>query len=215
MTKRHAFIFGLLLAATAGAKDVRYLALGDSFTIGTGTSPDLAFPARLAALATARGSTVVLENLAVNGYSTEELIAHELPAVKRFAPTHVTLAIGANDFVRGRSPSDYRKNLKLIFAALKRDGVVLSRVWVLPQPDWARSPAAKAFGDPDQMHAQIVRYNAILAEEAKAAGAHYVDLFPLMEQQAAARLVAPDGLHPSAAAHAAWAERLDRELGLK
>lgn len=212
------FIPLLVLAACgADAKDarVRYLALGDSFTIGTGSSPKEAFPARLALLATNRGVSVRLENVAVNGYSTQELIDDELPVVKTFAPTHVTIAIGANDLVRGRTPDAYRANLKRIFASLKADGVVASRVWALPQPDWSRSPVAKSFGDPDALHAQIVLYNAILAEEVKTFGGTYVDLFPLMEEQAKAGLVAVDGLHPNAAAHLAWAERLDRALQLK
>jgi acyl-CoA thioesterase-1 len=211
----HGFIFTLLFITCADAKDARYLALGDSFTIGTGSSPDAAFPARLTAMAVKRGAAVLLKNVAVNGYSTQELIAEELPAVKPFAPTHVTIAIGANDLVRGRSPADYRKNLQRIFATLARDGVQPARVWALPQPDWSRSPSAKAFGDPAVLHAKIVLYNGILAEEVRAFGGKYVDLFALMEQQAVQQLVAPDGLHPSAAAHLAWAERLDRELALK
>ena len=77
-----------------------------------------------------------------------------------------------------------RKNLQRIFSALKRDGVTPGRVWALPQPDWSRAPTAEAFGAPDALHAQIVRYNAILAEEVQAFGGKYVDLFPLMKQRA-------------------------------
>ena len=209
------FIFALLLGARAEAGEVRCLALGDSFTIGTGSSPGEAFPARLTALAQKRGAKVVLKNVAVNGYSTQELIEQQLPEVQSFAPTHVTIAIGANDLVRGRGPDDYRKNLKRIFAALKVDGVNPARVWALPQPDWSKSPAAAAFGEPQALHAQIVSYNAILSEETKAFGGTYVDLFPLMEQQAGANQVARDGLHPNATAHAAWAARLDREIAFK
>ncbi len=209
------FISVFLFATCAGAAQPRYLALGDSFTIGTGTSPEVAFPARLVAIAARRGVTVQLENAAVNGHSTQELIDLQLPVVQRFAPTHVTLAIGANDLVRGRGPDGYRANLRRIFAALARDGVAPKTVWAIPQPDWSRAPVAAAFGEPADLHAKIVLYNRILAEEVKAFGGQYVDLFALMEQQAAQQLVAPDGLHPSAAAHAAWAERLDRELKLK
>ncbi len=209
------FILALLFAAAADARDFRYLALGDSFTIGTGSSPDQAFPARLVAIAARRGIVVRLENVAVNGYSTQELIDRQLPAVKPFNPTHVTIAIGANDIVRGRGPTEFRRNLKIIFASLKRDGVDPARVWAIPQPDWSRSELAQAFGSPDALHAQIVLYNATLAEEVRAFGGKYVDLFALMEQQAAQKQVAPDGLHPSAVAHAAWAEKLDLQLGLK
>jgi len=80
---------------------IRYLALGDSFTIGTGTTPDKAFPALLAGKWRAAGRAVELLNPAVNGYTTDELITRELPHVAVFRPTFVTLLIGANDIVRG------------------------------------------------------------------------------------------------------------------
>src|SRR5258708_32035806 len=82
-------------AATAGAP-LRYLALGDSSTIGTGSGEQASFPARLRVRFTGRRE-VVLRNLAVNGYTSQDLIEEELPQVGRFAPDLVTLAIGAND----------------------------------------------------------------------------------------------------------------------
>src|SRR5262249_37169554 len=101
----------LFLLLTAAAPEVRYLALGDSFTIGTGSSEAQAFPARLKALLEKKkGVTVKLLNPAVNGYSTEELMEDELPNLEKFTPTLVTLAVGANDIVRGRGPDDYRAN---------------------------------------------------------------------------------------------------------
>jgi len=44
---------------------VRYLALGDSFTIGTGTTPDRSFPAVLVRLRAADGRDCDLRNSAV------------------------------------------------------------------------------------------------------------------------------------------------------
>ncbi|MBL8953793.1 MAG: SGNH/GDSL hydrolase family protein [Myxococcaceae bacterium] len=198
----------LWLLLTLAAPDVRYLALGDSFTIGTGSSEAQAFPSRLKGLLEKKGQTVKLLNPAVNGYSTQELIDDELPHIATFKPTLVTVAVGANDLVRGRGPDAYRKNLKTIFAALPR----AARVIALPQPDWSQSPVAEAFGDPMELKARIGAYNAILQEEAKLAGARYLDLWPLMRRQADAKKVAPDGLHPSAAAHLEWAEALAKEL---
>src|SRR6266550_8965525 len=64
----------------------RFLALGDSFTIGTGTTLDRSFPAVLARIWTERGRAVVLSNPAVNGYTTDDLIHEELPLVAAFSP---------------------------------------------------------------------------------------------------------------------------------
>jgi acyl-CoA thioesterase-1 len=190
----------------AAGLPLRYLALGDSFTIGTGSEPEKSFPARLAARCR---SAVSVRNIAVNGYSTQDIVDLELPEVPRFAPHLVTLAAGANDIVRGVSPDEYRARLRVIFRALHAAGV--ARVVTLPQPDWSLSPAAQAFGDPGALHARIVGANAILREETAIAGGTYVDLFPLMESQARAGMIAQDGLHPSAEAYDAWADALARQ----
>jgi len=63
----------------------RYLALGDSFTIGTGTTPDRSFPAVLVSRWCDRGEKWELRNPAVNGYTTDDLIRDELYLVAAFA----------------------------------------------------------------------------------------------------------------------------------
>jgi lysophospholipase L1-like esterase len=210
-----ALVAGLVSAADGGVPAIRYLALGDSFTIGTGTPERLNFPSQLAALLRRRGHDVRLENVAVNGYSTKELIRDELPALAVVKPTHVTLAIGANDLVRGSRPDEYRARLKQIFTRLQAAGLGGSRLLVLPQPDWSRAPIAEAFGDRDELAARIEAFNAILSEETKAAGGVYVDLWPLMQAQAARKQFADDGLHPGQTAYTAWAEALVERFELR
>jgi lysophospholipase L1-like esterase len=217
MRRALAFLAPLLLFRTPALADkpspIRLLALGDSFTIGTGSTPDLSFPARLAARLRERGRQVEVRNLGVNGYTTDDLIARELPEVRGWAPTLATLAIGANDLVRGGTPERYRSQLRRIFAGLREAGVSPRQIIVLPQPDWSRSPAAAAFGTPSDIAARIRRFNDILREEAQSAGARYVDLFPLMEAEARAGMFARDGLHPSAQAYDQWAAELALRIG--
>jgi len=83
-----------------------------------------------------------------------------------------------------------------------------ARVIALPQPDWSLSPAGSAFGDGSVIARAIERFNAIARDEAERAGALWIDLFPLMREQARKKMVAPDGLHPSAEAYAEWAREL-------
>jgi lysophospholipase L1-like esterase len=187
---------------------LRYLALGDSFTAGTGSRPADAFPSRLADRLRARGALVTLENLGENGYTTDDLVARELPSVATFAPTLVTLAIGANDIVRGSSLERYRAMVRGILAAIVSAGVPAGRIFVLPQPDWSLSPAAADFGDPRALAAKIEGYNEALRAEAVAVGARWVDLFPRMREEAQAGMIAADGLHPAARAYDEWAEVL-------
>jgi lysophospholipase L1-like esterase len=188
---------------------VRYLALGDSFTIGTGIASDRAFPAVLVRGWIAAGIACDLVNPAVNGFTTDDLIRVEMPLASRVRPTLVTLLIGANDLVRGSADERYRAQLRRIHDGLRAAGVDPAAVHALPQPDWSLSPAGAAFGDPAAIARRIERFNAIARDEAERAGSAYIDLFDLMRDQAQRAMLAPDGLHPSAAAHAEWAERLD------
>jgi lysophospholipase L1-like esterase len=199
-------------AASVGpdaSRAVRFLALGDSFTIGTGSGPAESFPSRLAGRWRANGCALVLENVAVNGYTSDDVIQLELPSVAAFRPTFVTVAIGANDIVQQRPLDAYRQNVRRILEAARAGG---ARVVVLPQPDWSRSPAAASFGAQPALAQTIAEFNTALAAEARATGGEWVDLVPLMRDQASKGMLASDGLHPSSSAYAEWAVELARVL---
>ena len=191
------------------SRAVRFLALGDSFTIGTGSTPAESFAARLAGRWGAKGCALTLENVAVNGYTSDDVIQLELPSIATFHPTFVTVAVGANDIVQGRSLDAYRESVRRILDAAKASG---ARVVVLPQPDWSRSPSAASLGTQPALAESIARFNAALATEARAKGAEWVDLVPLMLAQASTGMLASDGLHPSSAAYDQWAAELARVL---
>jgi lysophospholipase L1-like esterase len=190
----------------------RLLALGDSFTIGTGTTPDRSFPARLVRAWRERGREVELRNPAVNGFTTDDLIRDELSELASFRPTLITVLIGANDIVQGSREDRYRAQIARIHQRVRHDAAG-ARVFGLPQPDWSRSPAAAGFGEPAVLARTIERFNEIAQEEALAAGATWIDLFPLMREQAGKGMLAPDGLHPSAEAYAEWALALADQIG--
>lgn len=155
----------------------------------------------------------MLRNPAVNGHRTDDLIAEELPQLAAFKPTLVTLLIGANDIVAGSSDERYRDQLRQIHRRIRADAA-RARVYALPQPDWSLSRAGASFGDPAALAARIERFNEIAREEAERAGAAYVDIFRLTREQMRRGMLAPDGLHPSAAAYAEWADVLRDQLSV-
>ena len=190
----------------------RYLALGDSFTIGTGVGAERSFPAELVRRWRRRGIEVELTHPAVNGYTTDGLIEHELPLAREVRPTLVTLLIGANDIVRQSDLPRYRAQVRRIVGGLVSAGVAPVAIHGLPQPDWSLSPAAAAFGTRAALRARIVEFNDALRDEVTVAGGTYLDLFSEMRRQAETGMLAPDGLHPSADALAEWAEWLEARL---
>ena len=191
----------------------RYLALGDSFTIGTGVGPERSFPALLVERWRARGIGVELTNPAVNGYTTDDLIEHELPLAAEVRPTLVTLLVGANDIVLRSDELRYAAQVRRILDGLAAAGVAAAAIHGLPQPDWSLAPAASRFGEPDAVRVRIEAFNATMRREVERAGGRYLYLFPEMRRQAEAGMLAADGLHPSAEALAEWAGWLEAHLG--
>jgi acyl-CoA thioesterase-1 len=199
---------------------VRYLALGDSFTIGTGTTPDRSFPAILVNRWWDSGIECDLRNPAVNGYTTDDLIREELPLVEAYAPHLVTVLIGANDIVASlradgtvtpRAEERYRAQVRRIHERV-RAGAPAARRFGLPQPDWSLTAAGSSFGDPAAIARAIDGFNEIAREEVESAGGAYLDISALMREQMRKRMTAPDGLHPSAEAYAQWADALKEKL---
>jgi acyl-CoA thioesterase-1 len=194
---------------------LNYLALGDSYTIGTALTPEKAFPPRLARhleAATARQVGVV--NLGVNGYTTEDLIREELPHLHDAHWDVVTVLIGVNDHVQGRSEEAYRISLRRIHADLGGLGLAPGRVIAVGIPDFSYTPAGAGFGRAADIEAGIQRFNAVGADEAARAGFPFVDIFAVSRSRIGSPgWVAGDGLHPGEAQLQAWADHVWAQAG--
>jgi acyl-CoA thioesterase I len=188
---------------------LRYVALGDSYTIGTGVQPADRWPDRLVAtLARAEPTLELVANLAVDGYATDELIRHELPALDGLAPGFISVLVAVNDVVRGRSPGPYVGNVRTILDDVSRR-VGPDRVFAVAVPDYTVTPAGADYGHPRRQHDAIVAVNEAMARETADRGIAFVDIFDLSLRAAEDRtLVADDGLHPSGRQYGLWVERI-------
>jgi lysophospholipase L1-like esterase len=188
---------------------LRYVALGDSYTIGTSVAIAERWPDQLvAALRPGPPTLELVGNLAVNGFTTADVIAVELPAVDQLEPDFVTLLIGVNDVVQGVPEATYRRNVGLILDQLVAR-VGAGRVLVVTTPDYTVTPAGGDYGDPAAQAAGIRAVNAVLASQAEARDIALVDVYDLSLLAGTDRsLVARDGLHPSGSQYALWVERL-------
>jgi len=191
------------------AAPLRYVALGDSYTIGTGVAEPERWPNQLvAALGGAGGPLRLAANLAVNGFTTADVIAEELPLLEALRPEFVTLLIGVNDVVQGVPDGTYRAHLETILDDLLRR-LAPSRVLAVTTPDYTVTPAGADYGDPEARRAEIVRTNDTMKAVAGARGISVVDIFDLSQRAATDRsLLAADGLHPSGPQYALWVARI-------
>jgi acyl-CoA thioesterase I len=192
---------------TAGA--LRYVALGDSYTIGTSVDVVERFPDQLvAALGGPVPALRLVANLGVNGYTTRDLIRDELPEFATLEPGFATVLIGVNDVVQGVSEATYTANVEQILdAVLAR--LPADRLVTVAIPDYTVTPAGADYGDPRRQHDGIVACNTVMAQRSAERGVAYVDTFDISLRAARDRsLVAADGLHPSGRQYAAWVQRI-------
>lgn len=185
---------------------IRYVALGDSYTIGTSVGAAERWPNQLVARLAGGVPLELVANLGVNGYASSDLVRAELPQLDALRPDFVTVLIGVNDVVRGVSPAAYRANLEVIFGLLL-GRLPADRIVVVSTPDYTRTPSGAAFGDPAQQRAAIADFNAIEREMAEARGINFVVISSVADAvEGDASLVGDDGLHPSRKQYSGWVD---------
>ncbi len=187
-----------------------WLALGDSYTIGEAVAAHERWPAVLAQRLRQAGTPLGEPQIvAVTGWTTDEL-AQGMDAATLAPPYElVTLQIGVNNQYRGRPADDYRNE----FAGLLARAVVLAggraaRVVVASIPDWGVTRFAVEQGrDSARIAAELDAYNAIAGDACRRVGVRFVDVTGISRRHP--ELLADDGLHPSAAQYALWAEAIE------
>ena len=189
---------------------LRYLALGDSYTIGEGVRENERWPVQLATAARAAGVPLGdPEIVAKTGWTTAELLgALDARATSlRGDYDLVSLLIGVNDQYRALGAQQFRGGLvKLLSRAVSYGGNEPARVLAISIPDWGVTPFAET--DPRESVAianEIDDFNDLMRQEVRTVGATFVDVTSASRSAARDRaLLATDGLHPSAAMYADW-----------
>jgi len=183
---------------------MRFLALGDSYTIGEGVAEAERWPVQLAQ---ALGIDAP-EIIARTGWTTDELAAAMAPHAFRPPYDLVTLLIGVNNQYRGRDIANYRDEFgALLERAIELAGGEPQRVIVVSIPDWGVTRFGRESGrDAAQIAREIDLYNAANADISHSAQVHYVDVTAFSRVDPA--LVVDDGLHPNAAAYKRWSDAI-------
>ncbi len=187
---------------------LRYLALGDSYTIGEGVADAGRWPRQLAAALRHDGIAITDPQIvATTGWTTDELAAGIDAAAPQGPFALVTLLIGVNNQYRGRALDEYRAQ----FAALLQRALDFAdgqpqRVLAVSIPDWGVTAFAQPPAhDPARIGAQIDAFNATAQACCQARAVRLVDITAASrEGGGSAAMLAADGLHPSAAMYARW-----------
>ena len=191
-------------------KKYRFLALGDSYTIGEAVPENECWPMQLVEMLNAAGKPFDKPQIiATTGWTTDELIA----AIKIENPQGpfdlVSLLIGVNNQYRGYSKEVYTKEFEdLLNQAIDFAGKITNHVVVVSIPDWGATPFAKD-RNREEIASEIDEYNTINREISLQKGVHYVDITPSSRlAHNDFSLVTSDELHPSGKEYRKWTEEI-------
>ena len=195
---------------------IRYVALGDSYTICEGATWDESWPVILTAHLNKAGIPVeLIANPSRTGWTTQNLIDRELPVFDSSSPIFATLLIGVNDWVQGVSAETFHKNLNFIIDHVSplltspigvgnstKGGASLVLITI---PDFSVTPDGPKYSNGRNISEGLQEFNKIIKSEAEKRKLKCVDIFPVSQKMKdAPELVSKDNLHPSAKEYAIW-----------
>lgn len=216
------FLFSLFFAAACKRenpkpqtmeKNITYLALGDSYTIGERVSVSERYPVLLSEELKKDNIFTNPEIIATTGWTTANLkqaIHPTLASGKKY--DIVSLLIGVNNYYQGKSIEEYKQQFKeLLLNSIELANGNKSKVFVLSIPDYGYTP----FGQSKQatISEGIDRFNAVNKHITDSMGVKYFDITPISRNGLSdPELVAGDGLHPSGKMYEQWVELMKEEV---
>jgi lysophospholipase L1-like esterase len=207
-------IFVQLIIMNAAAQSnkkspIKFLALGDSYTIGESVKEEERWPEVLAAELRKKGKKIEKPRIiATTGWRTDQLKKAIEEAKLKPEYDLISLLIGVNNQYQGKSGESYGPEFEeLLNIAIKLAGGKKENVFVVSIPDYGFTP----FGQPkqEQITKALDEYNAINKKITEKAGVQYFNITDIsrkgFEQP---NLVADDKLHPSGVQYKLWVERI-------
>lgn len=196
-------------APTAGKK-IRYVALGDSYTICEGAKAEEQWPTILTRHLKEKGLDIeLIANPSVTGYTTQNLIDRELPVFEKADPTFATVLIGVNDWVQRVDSVKFKKNLVFILDKVQNKLKDPMKVILITIPDFGVTPTGRLYGGGRDISKGIAELNGIIVREGKKRKLPVVDIYPVTQKMTVQEgLIARDGLHPSGKEYAIWEQMI-------
>ncbi|MCH2451041.1 MAG: SGNH/GDSL hydrolase family protein [Gracilimonas sp.] len=189
---------------------ISYLALGDSYTIGTGIDVEENWPMQLSDLLKDNNLTVRnTKIIAANGWTTTDLkkgIQDENPDSSY---NMVSLLVGVNNQYQGLDielyKTEFRELLEQSIAFANGD---TGKVFVVSIPNYGVTPFGK-LRDAEKVTREIASYNEIAKNISAEYGIPFVNITPISEMAEDDRdLLASDDLHPSAKMYGMWVKEI-------
>jgi lysophospholipase L1-like esterase len=199
----------LMHLQNAAAQPLKYLALGDSYTIGESVPEADRWPNQLAALLNNKGKNIEKPRIiATTGWRTDNL--KNAMNIAKLKPEYnlVSLLIGVNNYYQGKPVEQFAVEFEdLLNTAIQLAGGKKENVFVVSIPDYGYTP----FGKPkqEQITKGIDEFNSVSKKIADKLQVKYINITDISRKGFdQPDLVANDGLHPSGKMYALWVERI-------
>ena len=184
---------------------MKFLALGDSYTIGEAVAQDERWPVQLVeALRKRQIYFADPEIIATTGWRTDEL--SQAISERRAAPDYdmVSLLIGVNNLYQGRSLDEYAKEFEaLLISAIKLAKSNRRNVFVLSIPDYGYTPFGK--DKQEEISRATDSFNEVNRRLTLSHGVSYFDITGVSRDGLKKpELIASDNLHPSGLMYSEW-----------
>ena len=191
----------------AEMKTIRYVAIGDSYTIGEGVKENQRWPNLLVDHLNKEGIKIELvANPSVTGWTTQQAIDLELPILRREKPDFVTVLLGVNDGAQGATPDVFRKRFSILLDEIQKNIPDKSKIVVVTVPDFSVTPRGKTYNVGFDISKAIDAFNSVIKDEAQKRNLSVADINPISKGMINTALVGPDGLHPAPQEYVLWEE---------
>jgi lysophospholipase L1-like esterase len=200
------FLFSNLQAQKfSNSVATKFLALGDSYTIGESVPESERWPEQLANALREKGKKIEKPKIiAVTGWRTDQLKNAIIEADLKNEYGLVSLLIGVNNQYQKKSAESYRPEFQeLLDMAVMLAGGKKENVFVVSIPDYGYTP----FGKPNQptISRAIDEFNEVNRSTTGKKGIKYINITDLTrEGLGRPEYVAGDGLHPSGKMYSRW-----------
>ena len=201
-----------------GNTTVRFLALGDSYTIGQGVNADSRWPVLLTDTLIKSGYKMEDPHIiALTGWTTGELKAGIDAASPKGSFDLVSLLVGVNNQYRGVSSGYTLEDYRDGFTGLLQMAIGFAegdpdRVFVVSIPDYSVTPFVPE-SNKERVSLEIDQYNSVNRQIAENLSVIYFDITPSSRLAAEdLQLLASDNLHPSGKMYRMWVDIMIEEI---
>jgi lysophospholipase L1-like esterase len=192
---------------------VKFLALGDSYTIGESVEASKNWPHQFIDSIKAKG--VNAENpvvLATTGWRTDDLMNAINNSHLASDFNLVSISIGVNNQYQGKPFSQFEKELPLLFSqALRHCNNDTTRIFFVSIPDYYFTPFGLSSKKGKTISADLDQYNAFIKLFAEKMHVPFIDVTPISRNRDE-HLTAKDGLHPSAFHYSKWVSEMLKSI---